>query len=95
VLRSTLIDLLDEAGREDLARKAVGAVAFTDDGSTLYVHVLPHPDWTRVARGRAFVLAWGDYEGRPTLALQKALVREAGIALRNNVEAIVRWLDRR
>ncbi len=86
---------LSEAGREDLAQNAVGAVAFTDDGSTLYVHVLPHPEWKRVAQGRAFVLAWGDYERMPTLALRKALVREAGISLRDSVEAIIRWLDRR
>jgi hypothetical protein len=94
-LKHDLSFFLAGAGRADLAQQAVGAVAFTDDGSTLYVHVLPHPDWTRVARGRAFVLAWGDYEIQPTLALQKALVREARISLRDNIDAIIRWLDRR
>ena len=61
--------------------------------STLYVHLLPHPQWRRVAPGRAFVLAWGDYEEAPSLALHKALVREARLALRDGLEEIIRWLD--
>jgi hypothetical protein len=94
-LKHDLRSLLAQAGREDLGQNAVGAVTFTDDGSTLYIHILPHPDWKRVAPGRAFVLAWGDYEGKPTLALRRALVQEARLSLRDSVEAIIRWLDRR
>ena len=82
-----------KAGRSDLAAEALGGVSFTDDGSTLYVHVFARPDWVKVAPGRAFVLAWGDYDVRPALALRRALIEEARLSLRDNIESIARWLD--
>jgi hypothetical protein len=39
-LERELRDHLVERGREELAEAAVGAVTFTDDGGTIYVHMV-------------------------------------------------------
>lgn len=74
---------------------AFGGIGFTDDGSTIYVHLFPRPGWRGPAEGRAFVLAWEDYapDGTSRLACFRWLVEEARVSLAENVEKIVRWLD--
>jgi hypothetical protein len=83
--------------REDLVDAAVGSVGLTDDGGTIYVHLTPREGWPHRAQGRAFVLAWEDYEpdsGR-RLECYRHLVREAKLSLRDNMDRIVRWLEGR
>ncbi len=94
-LESDLRLMLGEAGRPDLAREALGRVAITDDGAAYYIHVLPQATWRRLAPGRAYVLAWADHEAVGSLADCKEFVREGRRALRDRLEDIIRWLDRR
>ncbi len=96
-LERELQRLLVERGRDDLANGAIGSVAFTDDGSTMYVHLLPKKDWPHKAQGRAFVLAWEDYapQGASRMYCYRWLVREARESIRDDVDKIVRWLEGR
>jgi hypothetical protein len=86
---------LAERGHQELAANAVGGVAFTDDGGTIYVHLLPKEGWPYRAQGRAFVLAWEDYapEGSGRMHCYRWLIREARTSLRENTEMIIRWLE--
>lgn len=86
---------LREHGREDLMNKAVGSIEFTDDGETVYVHLLPREGWPGRAQGRAFVLAWEDYapEGSDRMACYRWLVQEARRSIHENADRIVRWLE--
>jgi hypothetical protein len=85
---------LEGIGRADLMAGAVGGIAFTDDGSTIYVHLLPGPGAAR-RPGRAYVLAWHDYTEDPSQRLHcfRWLVREAKLNIRDHVWDIVRWLE--
>lgn len=96
-LERELRQLLTDCGRVDLADTAVGSVAFTDDGGTIYVHLLPKEGWPHRAQGRAFVLAWEDYapEGSGRLHCYRWLITEAKTSMRENVELIARWLEGR
>ncbi len=96
-LEKELQRLLQEKGHGALAEKALGAVALTDDGETLYVHVLPKEGWPGRAQGRAYVLAWEDYapRGSSRMYCYRWLVREARAAMRENVDQIARWLEGR
>ena len=96
-LERELRGLLINSGWEELAESAVGAIAFTDDGGTIYVHVLPKESWPNRARGRAYVLAWEDYtpEGSDCMYCYRWLIREARASLWENVDAIARWLEGR
>jgi hypothetical protein len=85
--------LLSARSRSDLATTAVGRVAFTDDGSTLYVHLLPRPEWIGERSGQAFVLAAADKDELPRLSGMRALVHEAELLLHDEIDHIVRWLD--
>ena len=60
-LERQLRDGLDRLGRHDLAEAAAGRVTFTDDGSTVYLHLFPREGWPHKHPGQAFVLAWADY----------------------------------
>ncbi len=93
-LERELRELLADRGHDDLADNAVGAVAFTDDGGTVYVHLLPKEGWPHRAQGRAFVLAWEDYApaGSERLYCYRWLISEARASLRDNVDMIARWL---
>lgn len=86
---------LTERGREELSRDAVGGVRFTDDGGTIYVHLLPKAGWRGRAQGRAFVLAWEDYapEGSSRMHCYRWLVAEARRSIGENAEMIIRWLE--
>jgi len=96
-LERELHGLLAERGHDDLATEAVGPVAFTDDGGTIYVHLLPKEGWPNRAQGRAFVLAWEGYApgGSGRMYCYRWLVREARMSLRENVDMIIRWLEGR
>ncbi len=96
-LEGELQRLLADRGRDDLANKAVGSVAFTDDGSTIYVHLLPKEDWPHKAQGRAFVLAWEDYvpQGASRMYCYRWLVGEARESIRDDIDMIARWLEGR
>lgn len=89
--------LLAELGRADLAEAALGSVGFTDDGGTIYVHLLPRAGWPHRAQGRAFVLAWEDYapEGSGRMHCYRWLIKEARTSLRENAQQIARWLEGR
>jgi hypothetical protein len=89
--------MLSGSGHRELAEKAVGAIAFTDDGGTIYVHLLPKVGWPHRAQGRAFVLAWEDYtpEGSEKMYCYRWLIQEARASLRENLELITRWLEGR
>jgi hypothetical protein len=93
-LERELRGLLAERGHADLAANAVGGVTFTDDGGTIYVHLLPREGWPYRAQGRAFVLAWEDYapEGSGRMHCYRWLVREARTSLHENADTIIRWL---
>jgi hypothetical protein len=96
-LERELRQLLSEQGQADLAEQAVGAVTFTDDGGTIYVHILPKEGWPHRAQGRAFVLAWEDYApvGSSRLHCYRWLVNEARTSLSENADQIARWLEGR
>ena len=96
-LEHELRRLLEEVGREELAEAAVGSVGFTDDGGTIYVHLLPKAGWPHRAQGRAFVLAWEDYapDGSGRMHCYRWLVNEARTSLHENAEQIARWLEGR
>lgn len=87
--------LLAERGREDLMGTAVGSVELTDDGETVYVHLIPRQGWPGVAQGKAFVLAWEDYvpEGSQRMFCYRWLMGEAKRSIGENGERIVRWLE--
>ena len=95
VLERELRRLLSEHGREDLAE--AGVVGLTDDGGTIYVHLLPRPGWQGRAQGRAYVLAWEDYApaGSDAMFCYRWLIGEARTSLRENISAVIRWLDGR
>lgn len=73
--------------------KAFDRIAYTDDGSTLYVHILPKVEWWPDRRGRAYALAFADHWQLTTLASYRALLREAWLLLHDEVDDIVRWFD--
>lgn len=83
------------AGRADLMDRAVGSIELTDDGETVYVHLLPRQDWPGRAQGRAYVLAWEDYApaGSDRMYCYRWLVGEAKRSIGENGEKIVRWLE--
>lgn len=82
-------------GRVDLVERAVGSVELTDDGETIYVHLLPKKGWPGRAQGRAYVLAWEDYapEGSDRMYCYRWLVGEAKRSIGENGEKIARWLE--
>jgi len=82
-------------GRDELMESAVGSIELTDDGETIYVHLLPKEGWTGIAQGRAFVLAWEDYapEGSGRMYCYRWLMGEAKRSIGENAGKIVRWLE--
>ncbi len=83
-------------GREELMAGAVDRIAFTDDGSTIYVHLLPKAGAAK-APGRAYVLAWQAYAQDPSQRLHcfRWLLKEAKLNLRDHTDDIIRWLEGR
>lgn len=90
-----LRDRLCEAGRRDLAERALDDVRLTDDGGTVYVHVFMRPDWPRYREGDAYPLAFADHPELRTLAQWRAFLNEARLLLRDDFDRIVAWLDGR
>lgn len=87
---------LAQLGRDDLTDGAVAGIGLTNDGGTIYVHLLPGQGSARV-KGQAFVLTWQDYAENPCQRLDcyRWLIKEAKLNLRENVAEIVRWLEGR
>jgi hypothetical protein len=94
-LENELRKLLAQRERNDLLE--AGTIALTDDGGTIYVHLLPRPEWPHRAQGRAYVLAWEDYapEGSDAMYCYRWLMGEARRSLRENIEGVIRWLEGR
>ena len=94
-LERELRAVLESIGRADLMEKAVGSIELTDDGETVYVHLLPRQGWPGRAQGRAYVLAWEDYapEGSDRMYCYRWLVGEAKRSIGENGEKIARWLE--
>ena len=92
-IRRELVALFGARGRLDLAGSALDRVAFTDDGSTIYVHVLPKPSWPRRRAGQAYVLAYAEKRDLCTLADWRALLGEAWLLLHDEADDLVRWFD--
>ena len=92
-IEADLRSLLSEHGREDLIRDAAGRVAYTDDGTTLYVHILPEATWDRLRPGQAYVLAFANKSDLPKLSDHRQLLREARLLLYDDIDDIIRWLD--
>jgi hypothetical protein len=90
-LRAELI----RVGRSDLVERALDGVRFTDDGSTIYVHVLCRPDWAAVPEGDALVLASADYPDLRTCAQWRAFLEEARLYLHDELNRVVRWFEGR
>ncbi len=92
-LERELERLLSERGRDDLLEAA--NIGYTDDGGTIYVHVLPRPGWPHRAQGRAFVLSWEDYAppGSDSMFCYRWLITEARTSLRDNLDDVIRFLE--
>lgn len=94
-LRQDLESLLRSRGREDLARDALDGIRYTDDGTTLYVHIFPNPMWPHRRLGQAYVLAFVDHGERMTLMEHRDLLREAWLLLQDEIDDIIKWFDGR
>jgi hypothetical protein len=92
-VESELRSLLRERGRSDLERDALDHIAYTDDGATLYVHVLPKASWSHRKPGQAYVLAFADKDRLRTLARHRDLLHEAWLLLHDEIDDLVRWFD--
>ena len=92
-LEQMLAAELASQGRSDLMEKAVGRVALTDDGATIYVHLFPRKDWPHRLPGRAYVLSWHDYTDVQKMDCLRWLIREAKLNLHDHAKDIVRWLE--
>ena len=92
-LERELERLLVEHEREDLLE--AGTIRFTDDGGTIYLHLLPRLGWPGRAQGRAFVLSWEDYspEGSDSMYCYRWLINEGRTSLRDNIDDVIRWLE--
>lgn len=92
-LERELRRLLEDHLRPDLLE--AGEITLTDDGETVYVHLLPRPDWPLRAQGRAYVLAYEDYAppGSNVMYCYRWLIGEARTSLRENIADIARWLE--
>lgn len=88
-----LVGMLHARGRDELAREALDGVRYTDDGTTLYVHIFAKPSWSRVRPGQAYVLAFADRAELGSLAAHRALLREAWLLLHDEIDDIIRWFD--
>lgn len=87
--------LLRERGRDDLADRAFDAVHYTDDGTTLYVHIFARPSWPQRRPGQAYALAFADHTQLSTLADHRELLREAGLLLEDEIADIEGWFEGR
>ncbi|MEX0683125.1 MAG: hypothetical protein WD904_12170 [Dehalococcoidia bacterium] len=92
-LERELRHLLAENDRPDLLE--AGGIELTDDGASVYVHLLPSEGWPNRAQGRAWVLAWEDYapKGYDAMYCYRWLITEARTSLRENIGEVIHWLD--
>lgn len=87
--------LLRARGRDDLARDALDGVRYTDDGSTIYVHVFAKPSWPKRRPGQAYVLAFADHADLRSLAGFRELLHEAWLQLHDEIGDLTWWLEGR
>ena len=80
-------------GRDDLALRALDDVRFTDDGTTVYVHIYKQPAWRSYRAGDVYPLALADHPDLQRLGDWRALLREARLLLDDDFARIVTWLD--
>jgi hypothetical protein len=92
-IEARLRTLLRDRGRSDLERLALDRVGFTDDGTSLYVHVLAKASWPHRRPGQAYVLAFAEKVNLTRLSDMRALLHDAGLQLEDEVEDIIRWFD--
>lgn len=88
-LRAALL----RAGRAELERQALAGVELTDDGGTIYIHVMARPDWNAVRQGDALVLANADYPDLRTCAQWREFFEEGRLYLRDELARVVHWLE--
>jgi hypothetical protein len=81
------------AGRDDLALRALDGVRFTDDGSTVYVHIFKQPSWHSYRPGDAYPLAFVDHPDLRRLSDWRAFLHEARLLLNDDFGRILAWLD--
>ncbi|HEY8491976.1 MAG TPA: hypothetical protein VIO14_13420 [Dehalococcoidia bacterium] len=86
---------LRRAGRADLAEHAVGRIAFTDDGSEVFLHLFHNPAYTGKLAGTVFVLAHLDHEEIRSLQDYRWMVQEARHTFRDNLDEVIRFLQPR
>src|SRR6185312_5012307 len=80
-------------GRDDLARRALAGVRFTDDGSTYYVLIFRNLCWRGYRAGDVYPLAFADHPELCSLANWRAFTGEAALLLNDDFDRIVSWLD--
>jgi hypothetical protein len=68
-------------------------VGWTDDGSTVYVHLFARPQWQAVRDGDVFVLASAGHDELRTCAGLRALVEEARLYAEDELNKVLRWLE--
>ena len=68
---------------------------FTDDGGTIYVHVMARANWPAVRPGDALVLANADYPDLQTLVQWRDFLEDARLYLHDELGRVVRWLEGR
>lgn len=86
---------LRRLGRDDLLQQALDGVRFTDDGGTIYIHVMARTDWQPVRPGHALVLANADYPDLQTCAEWRAFFEEARLYLHDELGRVLRWFEGR
>jgi hypothetical protein len=86
---------LRRIGRRDLDEQALAGVTFTDDGGTIYVHVMARADWPHVRPGDALVLANADYPDLQTCSQWRDFFEDARLYLHDEFARVVRWLEGR
>ncbi len=92
-VEQALRSLLRARSRTDIDREALERVAFTDDGSTLYVHIFAKPAWPHRRPGQAYVLSFAEKRDLRRLSDARALLREAWLQLQDEIEDVIRWFD--
>ena len=86
---------LQRVGRPELVEQALDGVRFTDDGGTIYVHIMARPGWEPVRDGDALVLANADYPDLQSCAQWRAFMEDARLYLHDELGRVVRWFDGR
>jgi hypothetical protein len=82
-------------GRRPDLEAGLERVGWTDDGTTLYVHIFARPEWPLVPEGDAFVLATDDRDKLQSCAAMREFLEEARLYLHDETDKVLRWLEGR